>query len=72
MTIEQAKQIRLEDFLQSFGHTPVRRRGIMVWYFSPLRNERTPSFKVNAIVAGSGENTLAFCSNRQISPAKQR
>ena len=48
MTIEQAKQIRLEDFLRSFGYTPVRRRGIKVWYFSPLRNERTPSFKVNA------------------------
>ena len=48
MTIEQAKQIRLEDFLQSLGHTPVRRRGIKVWYYSPLRNERTPSFKVNA------------------------
>ena len=47
MTIEQAKQIRLEYYLQSLGHTPVRRRGIKVWYYSPLRNERTPSFKVN-------------------------
>lgn len=47
MNIEQAKQIRLEDFLRSLGYTPVRRRGTNIWYYSPLREERTPSFKVN-------------------------
>ena len=47
MNIEQAKQIRLEDFLQSLGHIPVKHCGIKVWYYSPLRIERTPSFKVN-------------------------
>lgn len=47
MTIEQAKQISLEDYLQCLGHFPVRRRDFKVWYYSPLRNERTPSFKVN-------------------------
>ena len=47
MTIEQAKQIRLEDFLQSLGHTPIRQRGNKLWYHSPLHSESTPSFKVN-------------------------
>ena len=47
MTIEQAKQIRLEDFLQSLGYTPVRQRGNKLWYHSPLHSESTPSFKVN-------------------------
>ncbi|MBO4821530.1 MAG: toprim domain-containing protein [Prevotella sp.] len=47
MNIEQAKQIRLEDFLLSLGHLPVRHSGIKTWYYSPLRIERTPSFKVN-------------------------
>lgn len=47
MTIEQAKQIRLEDFLQSLGYTPTRQSGNNLWYHSPLHSERTPSFKVN-------------------------
>ena len=47
MTIEQAKQIRLEYFLQSLGYTPVRQRGNKLWYHSPLHSESTPSFKVN-------------------------
>ena len=48
MNIEQAKQIRLEDFLQSLGHIPVKHSGIKVWYYSPFRHEYTPSFKVNS------------------------
>lgn len=47
MNIEQAKQIRLEDYLLSLGHLPVRHSGIKTWYYSPLRIEHTPSFKVN-------------------------
>ena len=48
MNIEQAKQIRLEDFLQSLGHIPVKHSGIKVWYYSPFRHEYPPSFKVNS------------------------
>lgn len=47
MTIEQAKQIQLADYLQALGYSPVRQRGIKLWYLSPLHSESNPSFKVN-------------------------
>ena len=33
--------------MQQQGYAPARVQGIHYWYYSPLRNERTPSFKVN-------------------------
>jgi len=33
--------------LQQQGYAPARVQGIHYWYYSPLRNESTPSFKVN-------------------------
>lgn len=47
MDIQHIKQIVITDYLQQHGHTPTRVQGIHHWYCSPLRNERTPSFKVN-------------------------
>ena len=47
MDIETAKRIALDDFLESLGHSHVRRKGRVLWYLSPLREERTASFKVN-------------------------
>ena len=47
MNIKEAKQIRLVEYLRIIGHSPVNARGCQYWYFSPLREERTPSFKVN-------------------------
>ena len=47
MDIETAKRIALDDFLESLGHSPVRRKGNVLWYLSPLREERTASFKVD-------------------------
>ena len=47
MDIETAKRIALDDFLESLGHSPVRRKGKVLWYLSPLREERTASFKVD-------------------------
>ena len=47
MDIETAKCISLDDFLESLGHSPVRRKGNVLWYLSPLREERTASFKVD-------------------------
>jgi Toprim-like/CHC2 zinc finger len=35
------------DYLFSLGHQPVKIRGNDYWYVSPLRNEKTASFKVN-------------------------
>lgn len=47
MDIETAKRIALDDFLESLGHSSVRRKGNVLWYLSPLREERTASFKVD-------------------------
>ena len=47
MDIQHIKQISITDYLQQQGYAPARVQGIHYWYYSPLRNERTPSFKVN-------------------------
>ena len=47
MTIQEAKQIRIADYLQSLGYTPVKRQDSSLWYKSPLREEAEASFKVN-------------------------
>ena len=47
MEIQHIKQISITDYLQQQGYAPARVQGIHYWYYSPLRNERTPSFKVN-------------------------
>ena len=47
MEIQNIKQISITDYLQQQGYSPARVQGIHYWYYSPLRNERTPSFKVN-------------------------
>ena len=45
--IDRMKRIPIEDFLARLGHHPVQRRANAVWYRSPYREEKTPSFKVN-------------------------
>ena len=47
MEIQNIKQISITDYLQQQGYAPARIQGIHYWYYSPLRNESTPSFKVN-------------------------
>ena len=47
MEIQNIKQISITDYLLQQGYSPARVQGIHFWYCSPLRNERTPSFKVN-------------------------
>lgn len=47
MEIQNIKQISITDYLQQQGYSPARIQGIHFWYCSPLRNESTPSFKVN-------------------------
>jgi hypothetical protein len=44
---EQAKEIDLVDYLTSLGHQPKQIRNQDYWYLSPLRSEKTASFKVN-------------------------
>lgn len=69
MTIQEAKQIRIADYLQSLGHTPVKRQGNSLWYKSPLREEAEASFKVNTELnqwydfgIGKGGNIIALAS----------
>ena len=47
MTIAEAKQVLIVDFLARLGHHTQHIKSGQYWYLSPLRNERTPSFKVN-------------------------
>ncbi|CAL1519179.1 toprim domain-containing protein [Chitinophaga sp. MM2321] len=42
-----ANQFDLVDYLSALGHEPKKTVGNNYWYLSPLREEKTPSFKVN-------------------------
>lgn len=42
-----AKEIDLIDYLSSLDYQPAKNRTADCWLLSPLRQERTPSFKVN-------------------------
>ena len=48
MELEQIRRISLVGFLEDLGHMPVSRKGNDVWFRSPFREEKTPSFKVSA------------------------
>lgn len=60
MNAKQAKLIPLQDYLFTLGINPVKVLNNSLWYYSPLRSESTPSFKVNTSINcwhdfGSGE-----------------
>ena len=75
MNIQEAKQIRIADYLQSLGYTPVKQQGNSLWYKSPFRQETEASFKVNTELnqwsdygLGRGGNIIAlakelYCSD---------
>ena len=44
---DEIKQIDLVSYLDSIGHQPKLIRNSDHWYYSPFREEKTPSFKVN-------------------------
>lgn len=44
--LKEIKSIPLAAFLSQLGHEPAARKGTRLWYKSPLRQEQTPSFKV--------------------------
>ncbi|WP_276500978.1 CHC2 zinc finger domain-containing protein [Terrimonas pollutisoli] len=44
---KQVNQIDLVNYLEKLGYRPQKIRGNDYWYVSPLREEKTPSFKVN-------------------------
>jgi len=47
ISCRQARQIDLVDYLAHLGHHPQKVHGVDHWYLSPLRDEKTASFKVN-------------------------
>jgi hypothetical protein len=47
LTFDKAKQIPIAGYLAGHGIEPVKVYGNDLWYLSPFRSERTPSFKVN-------------------------
>ena len=47
MTTQEAKNIRIADYLQSLGYTPVKQQCNSLWYKSLFREETEASFKVN-------------------------
>jgi len=47
MSIKEVKEIDMVDYLAASGHEPFKVRGVDYWYHSPLRIEKTASFKVN-------------------------
>ena len=44
--LKEIKSIPLAAFLSQLGHEPAAKKGTRLWYKSPLRQEHTPSFKV--------------------------
>ena len=70
MTTEEAKKIRIADYLHSLGYSPVKQQGINLWYKSPFREENEPSFKVNTereqwfdFGLGKGGNIIALAAH---------
>lgn len=47
LSCADARKFDLVDYLASLGYQPQKIRGNDYWYLSPLREEKTPSFKVN-------------------------
>lgn len=68
LPLVQLRELDIIAYLATLGHQPVKIRGYNYWYLSPLRNERTASFKVNTKLnrwydfgLGKGGSILDFC-----------
>jgi hypothetical protein len=67
LSIEGVKDLDMVGYLSSLGYEPVKIRRADYWYLSPLRQERTASFKVNRVLnrwydhgIGKGGNIIDF------------
>ena len=74
MTTQEAKKIRIADYLQSLGYSPVKQQGKSLWYKSPFREETEASFKVNTELnqwydfgTGKGGNIIALAQELYVS-----
>ncbi len=67
MNIQEAKIIKIADYLQSLGYSPIKQQSGSLWYKSPFRQETEASFKVNTELnkwydfgIGKGGNIIAL------------
>jgi hypothetical protein len=67
ISLDEARQIDLVDYLSTLGYAPSKIRAFDYWYLSPLREEKTPSFKINRKLncwydhgIGKGGNIIDF------------
>lgn len=63
----QARDVDMVEYLAGLGHQPQKIKGTDYWYLSPLRKEKTASFKVNRKInrwfdhgIGKGGNIIDF------------
>jgi DNA primase len=63
----EARQMDIVSYLSTLGYEPAKIRNFDYWYLSPLRSEKTPSFKVNRKLnlwydhgIGKGGNVIDF------------
>jgi DNA primase len=67
VSLTAVKETDMVDYLFALGYEPTKIRNADYWYISPLRNEKTPSFKVNRRLnkwfdhgLGTGGNLIDF------------
>lgn len=67
LCIGEVKEIDMVDYLSRLGFQPAKIRNVDYWYLSPLRDEKTPSFKINRKLnrwydhgIGKGGNLIDF------------
>ncbi|MCL6219093.1 toprim domain-containing protein [Zunongwangia pacifica] len=67
LSIVEAKEMDMVQYLSLLGYEPSKIRNNDYWYVSPLRQEKTPSFKVNRMLnrwydhgLGKGGNIIDF------------
>jgi DNA primase len=70
MNCQQAKKIPITHYLHTKGIQPKTIKNGSAWYYSPFRNETTPSFKVDRqnniwydFGTGTGGNLLDLVMN---------
>jgi len=67
LSLSETKEMDMVDYLSGLGYEPLKIRNNDYWYLSPLREERTPSFKINRHLnrwydhgLGKGGNLIDF------------
>ncbi len=67
ISLDEARQIDMVEYLSKFGYQPSKIKNFDYWYLSPLRDEKTASFKINRKLncwydhgIGKGGNLIDF------------